>query len=236
MKNLTLLTALAAVFLTPNVSAATLRPSDVLYLNDFYITLPTNKISNPDIYGSKSGQTLVGYENKPYFYAEGDSVVFRAPVDGAHTKNSKYTRSELREMQDGKLAKWSTTKGTHTMEVEEAIMETAKGEKPELVSAQLHGAKDDIVLIHYSDKTKQLVAKYDDTKKFVIDPAYKIGTKFTIKMVASNGKVQVFYNGQLKGAVLAKDSGSYWKAGTYSQAKGSGWSEVRIYKLKVTHS
>lgn len=215
--------------------AASIKPSDVLDLKNWYITLPTHEKATPD-----TVRGLIGYENQPYFYAEGNAVVFRTPVDGAHTKNSKYPRTELREMTDGKLASWSTTSGVHTMEVTESI-NAIPVKKPEIVSAQLHDKSDDVALIHLSGN--KLRVKYADGKKFAdLDTDYKLGTVFTVKMEASNGQLKVWYNGQLKATIAAKSTGCYYKAGDYLQSnpsKGDSpklMGEVRIYKLKVTHS
>jgi Alginate lyase len=59
----------------------------------------------------------------------GDRVVFTAPVDGTTTKNSRYARSELREMNGAQEAAWSTTSGVHTLVVTQAVtrLPEAKG-------------------------------------------------------------------------------------------------------------
>jgi poly(beta-D-mannuronate) lyase len=78
----------------------TKKPSENFDLLDWYITLPTdlNKDLKADIIYEKplSG----GFELKPLFYTGADGgMVFACPNVGAKTsKNTKYARTELREM------------------------------------------------------------------------------------------------------------------------------------------
>ncbi|MER8161108.1 polysaccharide lyase family 7 protein [Streptomyces sp. NPDC094472] len=67
---------------------------------------------------------LSTYDKAPWFTTTSgcDAVLMRAAVNGATTSNTGYPRSELREMTaDGSATtSWSSTKGTHTVVVDEA--------------------------------------------------------------------------------------------------------------------
>lgn len=71
-------------------------------LKDWYLNTPEDSGFGRSKRISES-QLLQGYENKDYFYTgEDGGMVFRATVSGSKTsKNTKYTRTELREMLRG---------------------------------------------------------------------------------------------------------------------------------------
>ena len=103
------------------------RPGDVLDLRNWYLTSPTGVAGDPDTVHQPDLTTY----SSPYFALNdaGDGVVFSAPVDGTTTKNSRYARSELREMNGAEEAAWSTTSGVHTLVVTQAVtrLPEAKG-------------------------------------------------------------------------------------------------------------
>src|SRR3972149_7290470 len=73
---------------------------------------------------------LATYSSDPYFLVtssgNGNGVQFRAPVNGVTTSGSSYPRSELREMNGTANASWSTTSGTHTMYIDQAVTAVPK--------------------------------------------------------------------------------------------------------------
>jgi Alginate lyase len=87
------------------------------------------------------------------------------------------------------------------------------------------------------------MVQYNDGKsEAVIDPAYKLGTPYNVRIIAANSRVDVFYNGQKKAELPLSGSGWYWKVGAYVQSNsshGDGASaegEVTVYSLKCVHS
>ena len=212
-------------------------PSDVLDLADWYLTLPTGKQGNPDTVE----QPDLGKLANEFFKVNdtGDGVVFSAPRDGVTTKNSHFPRSELREMNGTEKAAWSNTSGTHTLDVCEAITQVPSA-KPEVVGAQIHDDKDDVLQIRLEGQ--KLTVQYDDGKsEQVLDPNYTLGTPYNVQIVAADSKVDVLYNGQKKAELPLKGSGWYFKAGAYVQSntsKGDGANSggaVTLYALKVSH-
>jgi len=79
---------------------ANARPADNFDLTDWSISLPVD--TNKDDIADNVPESYLakGLSIKPYFYTADDGgMVFYAPIQGPKTsKNTKYTRSELREM------------------------------------------------------------------------------------------------------------------------------------------
>jgi hypothetical protein len=218
--------------------AALKSPGELIDTNEWYLTLPTGEEGSPD---TVEGSRLATYHSK-FFDLTGkrDGIVFHAGADGVTTKNSHYPRSELREMNGTEKASWSNTSGTHVLEVREAFTKLPDA-KPEVVGVQIHDAEDDVMQIRLEGKT--LMVQYNDGgSEAVLDPDYKLGTPFDTKIVAADGKVDVFYNGQKKAELPLSGSGWYWKVGAYvqsnsSKGEGSGSAgEVTVYKADISHS
>ncbi len=85
----------------PNTEAKKLKPADVLDLSGWKISLPIDTSGKGKATEVDENTIAAGYELPKFFYANeaGDGVVFSSPIKGALTsKNTTYTRSELREM------------------------------------------------------------------------------------------------------------------------------------------
>ena len=213
-------------------------PSDLVDLNDWYLTLPTGADGDPD---TVQPPELAGYSST-YFRlnSDRDGVVFTAPVAGVTTKNSHYPRSELREMKGAQEAAWSNQSGTHTLRATEAVTELPDA-KPELVTAQIHGGDDDIMQIRL-EGTHLMVQYGDGTKQVSLDPDYRLGTPYELEIVAATGGVRVSYNGEQKADLPLSGNTWYFKAGAYVQSNPSkgdadtAAGQVVIYSLEVTHT
>jgi Alginate lyase len=98
-------------------------PSSLIKLSNWYLTLPIGSPGSPTLIND-----LSKYLNRDHFYVNetAKAVVFVAPVGGVTTKNSKYPRSELREMMNGQKADWSMTQGFHSMTAVESIHKVPK--------------------------------------------------------------------------------------------------------------
>ncbi|MDQ2706682.1 MAG: polysaccharide lyase family 7 protein [Actinomycetota bacterium] len=221
------------------------QPNQILDLSFWELTLPTGSG------GSRSGSPLEilplnlgGLLNVPWFRSTPDcaAVAFRAPVTGTTTKGSHYPRSELRELAaGGERASWSSTSGTHWMEVTEAFTALPSG-KPELVGAQIHGSSDDITVFRLEGSNLYVTDGNNPHYKLVTSQ-YRLGTPFTATFLVSQGVVHAFYNGQLQATIHKSFSGAYFKAGAYTQANCSNspcnqdnYGETMIYDLRVSHT
>jgi len=204
--------------------------------------LPTGSQGDPDnLYATKAEVDTNGM--KVFRLNAGkNGVVFTAPIDGFHSANSQYARSELREMKDTNWTKgaWSNKTGTHTMELTQSI-DKIPVVKPHLCAAQIHDGADDVLQIRL-EGTKLMAAHTDGNVKLSLDDNYKLGTKYSVKIVAANSKIVVTYNGSKTVELPLSGTGWYFKTGAYVQSniekgdKAGTVGEVTIYSVKVTHS
>jgi hypothetical protein len=213
-------------------------PADLIDLDNWYLTLPTGKKGDPDDVYPPALESFV--DDWFRLNHARDGIVFRANAGGATTKNSKYPRSELREMLGGKLASWSNESGVHTMSLRQAVTRLPAA-KPHVVAAQIHGGDDDVVLVRLEGE--RLIAEYDDgDSEIVIDPAYELGTPYDLRIVAADRRIEIFYNNRLAAEIPRSGKGWYFKAGCYVQSNPErgdtpdAVAEVVLYSLKVDHS
>jgi hypothetical protein len=126
------------------------------------------------------------------------------------------------------------------MELDQAITRTPST-KPDVIAGQIHGGADDVMQVHLSGS--RLTVKYADGKEeFVLDDSYRLGERFRVKIVSSDGVVKVWHNDRLKGELPISGDGSYFKAGAYvnsNTSKGADSSDVGqvvIYGLRINHT
>lgn len=225
-------------------------PAQVLNLTNWKLTLPIAK-PNASTAMEVLQPQLASYSISPYFMVNtaGNAVIFQANVGGATTSGSNYPRSELREMTNGgtQPASWSTTLGTHTLVAKEAVNHLPIV-KPQVVTAQVHGASSDIIEIiadglrKNADGTFGICVRYNGSEQDAcLDNNYIMGTVYNIQIVASGGHITIWYNGVQKFDFTNNSSGDYFKAGSYTQSNTSkgdapdAYGEVDIYDLQVTH-
>jgi hypothetical protein len=225
-------------------------PSEVLNLQNWYLTtpLPTGTdmkdplcIKNPN---------LQSYTHPAHFHTNetNDAVVFSSYSGGATTTNTYNPRCELRETKGDGLAKWSTTTGVHTMILSGCTV-ALPPTRPSTVIGQIHRGSDDLIEIRCwipKGKTTPVIDVFHDSTIYVVlDSEYTLGDKYTIKVVASNGKIRIFYNDAQtpNKTITASYSTCFFKAGSYIQCNptkhGASPDEVTeswLYSLNVTHS
>jgi len=222
-------------------------PSDLLGLLYFELTLP---IANPATgYAMIVKQPdLAKFSSNDYFFTlpNSNGVVFRAPVGGATTSGSQYPRTELREMANAgsQEASWSTNSGTHVMKLRESVDHLPVA-KPQLVFAQIHGAKDDLIELEISNESgkNRLYVDHNGIRYGSdLDSNYVLGVQFEVEISANNGYVDVAYNGVQHVHQALSDDGDYFKAGCYTQSNPSkgdlpnAYGQVTIYRVQVTHT
>jgi poly(beta-D-mannuronate) lyase len=213
-------------------------PGAAIDLTNWKLTLP--------VAGSGGGaleirQPQLATFSSEHFATTGQGVLFTAPVEGATTSGSQYPRCELREMANGgsSNASWSSTSGTHVMEITQAITRTPSA-KPHVVAGQIHDASDDVVMIRLEGH--DLFVEGDGERLADLDGNYQLGTAFTVRIEASGGAIRVAYNGSEKLNLPFSGGGLYFKAGVYTQSnldKGDApgaAGQVLISALRVTHS
>jgi hypothetical protein len=218
------------------------HPADILNLTNWKETLPTGTQGSPTEIDQPQ---LATYSIAPWFTPDSgcDGVQFRAAVNGVTTSGSGYPRSELREMTDSGSteASWSTTSGTNTMTIDEAVTHLPS-EKPQVVVGQIHDADDDVAVWRL-EGTKLYVTNGDNSHYQLVTDDYQLGTRFTAEFVTSGGKIKAYYNGTLVATLSVKSSGDYFKAGIYTQANcgnsapctADNYGEAVIYGLTISH-
>ncbi len=215
-------------------------PADVLDLENWYLTLPTGAAGDPDTVHQPE---LATYSGPDFRLTEAkDGVVLTANAGGATTENSDYPRSELREMSGTEKASWSNANGTHTLSVRQAVTALPPA-KPEVTTAQIHDATSDVLAVRL--ESTNLIARYEDNGRkndITLEPAYQLGTPYDLRIVAANGRIEVYYNGTKKADIPKSGSEWYFKSGSYLQSnptKGDApdaSGAVVLFSLLVTHS
>ena len=85
------------------------------------------------------------------------------------------------------------------------------------MSAQIHNDDDDVILIKYRDGRLFADADRGDFDE-TLDDNYRLGTRFKLRIQATQGEVRVTYN-DTKTVVYEKSSDTmYFKAGAYNQS------------------
>jgi hypothetical protein len=237
----------AVLFAAPPSGNLTV-PADLLDLTNWKVTLPICAD------GSQSCSTplevtqpkLKTYSVSPWFQlnAAKTAILFRANHGGVTTSGSSNPRSELREMTSNGSANasWSSTSGTHTMWIKEAITHLTTV-KPQTVVGQIHDANDDITVFRL-EGSNLYITDANTTHAYLITSTYTLGTIFTVKMSVTGGVISYYYNEKLLPFTEKKSfSGAYFKIGNYTQSNPStapsespsAYAETAVYDFKVTH-
>ena len=175
----------------------------------------------------------------PHFINKPECITFKAECGGKTTKNSKYPRSELRELDQGKLAAWSINRGTHIMTWTCSVTNLPI-KKPQVVVGQIHDGEDDVVEIRHTKDYVEVIHDSNNYGKLIT--GYKLGDIYTVIMTASKGQITIF-SGKTTIAVKtkSKEKDCYFKLGCYTQSNVSkgdaedAYGEVKVYKIKVEH-
>ncbi len=140
---------------------------------------------------------------------------------------------------DGSAASWSPASGSHVMDLTQRITHLPLV-KPQLICAQIHNEADYLILVELD--ANRLYVRYKDAVVGVLDSNYQLGTYFDIKIRASDGYVDVFYNGVHKVRQPLSAVGCYFKAGCYVQSNTStgdlptAFGQVEISRLEISHT
>ena len=172
----------------------------------------------------------------------GAAVALRAPVDGSRTStNTKYPRSELREVAGSDLAAWDAAKGGHQLLVTLAFAHLPLG-RPHVVGAQIHNGVDDVTALRL-EGTNLWVTDGDNPHYALLTAGYVLGTRLNLRYIVRAGIVDVWLNGVSRAKVPVTSGTLFFKTGAYVQANcdnstpcdATNYGEVRISSLKVVH-
>ena len=225
-------------------------------LSTWYLTLPVDRD------GETSGdaatiKNLETYQSDWFSHADEGALTFTVNVDGATTKNTKYARSELREMDGEDLAWWNLSEGgtmTGTLAVTE-IHTKDNGGPGRVIVAQIHGKSQELVRLYWDNGSlyfKNDQAGPDDRElKFELLNAsgekaelglgevfsYEINARGDVLDVAVHVDGETFSSTSKISSVWQSDK-FYFKAGAYlgeNESKADGSTTVSYFGLDISH-
>ena len=228
----------ATLYITRDETRA---PSNVLDLSNWKLTLPID--SQQDGEPDEIKQPQLGTYSSAYFRLNpaGDGVTFRAVAGGIATEGAEFARSELREMANNgtERAAWDSESSTHSMTIRQSIDHLPPA-RPSIVAGQIHGGDEYLMLVRLDGQ--RLYVKADDKNQGDLDTSYQLGEVFTLTLEASNGRIRVYYNNELKVELERTCRECYFKAGAYLQTNvewgepPNTFGEVTIHDLQVQHN
>lgn len=140
-------------------------------LNTWELNLPVS--SDSSILIIPNTQLVAGYTSKYFFTDKNDgAMTFWCPANGAHTPNSHYPRSELREV--AVKGDWRLYTGNHTLSATCAVtnLPTTKG----IYIGQIHGDKNSL-----NPQMVKLLWGIDNVISVQVQSDSKPGTEATYK-------------------------------------------------------
>lgn len=158
--------------------------------------------------GKGTGISFDNYSSEYFYYDDSDSAfVFNTPVSAPKTVNTKYARSELREMMgDDKTVNWDWN-GRHCLDVEEAVTKIPANGR--VMVCQVHGIYPNgdngpvpLKVIYEGNKKRLAITykahpqSYEDQKIYYFDEV-ELNQKFTIsiQIIDGTGYVSISSNG-----------------------------------------
>lgn len=231
--------------------------SDNFNLRNWKITLPVDK--NGSFRGEALELTDLNNFESSYFYDAPDgAMVFSAYADGATTSGSEFSRSELREMNNGRPASWTASQGgtmTATLKVDQ-VPHLSNGQLGRVIVGQIHGKNEELVRLywdkgsmyfmndHAGPKNKEL--RFSLTDASGNSPSINLGEKFSYKIDAHGNtlKLEIHADGKIYTSTSSintiwQGDKFYFKAGIYlgvNEDSGNGVGKVSFYGLDYGHS
>jgi hypothetical protein len=234
---------ISATFTTSGGLNPNQPPGQNFNLSNWELDLPTG--SNGSINIIKQPQ-LATYTD-PYFYTDKNdgAMTFFCPENGAHTTNSSFPRSELRELAPG--GDWPLT-GTNiqtaTLKVEDTIAKVAVGQIHIGNGGTPASTKPLLELFYYPTGDVKLLLETSPagggSETLITNVPIGQTFSYTIKTVGSSA-LTIVVNGVTQNFTIPSSYSAerfYFKAGDYLQTTGSSGTigaHVAFYALNVTH-
>jgi hypothetical protein len=241
--------ALSALGVT-NASAAaldpTLPPGGNFDLSVWSLQLPTGSPGSPDTISP--GRLEGGYSNSSFFWTDANdgSMTFWAPEKGVTTPNSKYARSELREMNpNGSAANW-TLAGNHTLSAQLRIVSVTKNVAVGQVKLGTGGPSTKPLAELYYRPNGDIFLGTQNSPDASGQTLHKVGnvalgTKWTYVVNVNGSKINLTVNGTRTTYTIPSAFNpyrQYFKAGSYNQSSSestTNGAKVKFYSLTVKH-
>jgi hypothetical protein len=230
-------------------------PGSNFDLSHWYIQLPTSNGILTGLSGSvdsiSTTQLVAGATNAYFFTGPDGAMVFWAPVTGAHTANSSFPRSELRELisPPAGASNWFAY-GTHILDAQCKILQLPSTNK--VIFGQIHGysgAALPTVKLQYNNGTLEGSIKTNavDTtmeKKFTFGTV-GLSNTITYQIKVVNGLVSIAMNNVTNSLNIFtadpqwQNETMYYKAGNYCQDNAGPSNEgarVAFYAVTLFHA
>lgn len=183
---------------------------------------------NLSIPKGKGGPTLIESKdidsyNDEFVKHTDVGIELTTPANGVTTPNSHYPRTEFRELDSGKLAKWDAKKTTRNYKYSFSVNHLPKN-KPEIVIGQLHDPNDDVFEIKVSGE--KLLVFHNSTIYSTVYSDYKLDQTVDVDCKIGGGNALLNFKrhvGETKFDMthvtfkLVKTKDVYFKVGCYLQ-------------------
>lgn len=195
----------------------------MINLNNWAVTLPTSITVYPIKYNE-------------FVKTDGVSLSLLTPCTGEPTENSSYPRCELREVINGKKARWSSNVGKHLFEAILSVDQQTKV-KPIVSVFQIHDGKKDLLQVLVDEN--EIKYNYNGIKFKVLN--YTVGERFRIKCKVKRNMISLKLNFEDDIKLVVDSDSLFFKTGNYLQSNfdiendKDQKSLVSIWDLKVDH-
>ncbi|MBB2940401.1 hypothetical protein FB565_000105 [Actinoplanes lutulentus] len=235
-----------------NASAAALDPSlppgGNFDLAVWSLQLPVGSPGSPETISPARLKGASGYTNPTFFWTDKNdgSMTFWAPEKGVTTPNSKYARSELREMnRDGSAANW-TLAGNHTLSAQLRIVSVTKNVAVGQVKLGTGGSSTKPLAELYYRPNGDIFFGTQNSPDASGQTLHKVGNvalgvKWTYVINVVGNQLGLTLNGQKTSYTIPSAFNpyrQYFKAGSYNQSSSestSNGAKVKFYSLTVKH-
>jgi hypothetical protein len=250
MKTPLIALVLSAVVVTaaPAALDPTLPPGGNFNLSIWSLQLPIGSPGRPDTIPPSRLKGPAGYSNPAYFWTDKNdgSMTFWAPEKGVTTPNSKYARSELREMNaDGSAADWPLA-GNHTLSAELRIPSVTKNVAVGQVHLGSGGPSTKPLLELYYRPNGDILLGTENSPDGgqTLHPVGNVplGQRWTYVINVSGNRINLTVNGSRSSYAIPSSFNpykQYFKAGSYNQSSSestTNGAKVKFYSLTVSHS
>jgi hypothetical protein len=226
--------AIAAAFAAADVSAA---PGANFNLGSYNLQLPV--LSNGSVKQVSGSQLEGGYSDAYFYSGSSGQMVFWAPVTGGTTPNSKYPRSELRQVSP---SDWSLS-GTHTLTATCKVTKVPSNGR--VIIGQIHGnaSGSEVCKLLWNSGAVEFRYKTDARVEQGFNLGnYNVGTTLNYTIRCSNKAITVTVNGRSATRTYSNSMWQsdryYFKAGSYVQDNTGTSSEgarVEFTALSTSH-
>ncbi|MEU4426484.1 polysaccharide lyase family 7 protein [Actinoplanes sp. NPDC024001] len=237
---------------TSQASAAALDPSlppgGNFDLSIWALQLPTGSPGKPDTIPPSRLKGASGYSNSSFFWTDKNdgSMTFWAPEKGVTTPNSKYARSELREMNpNGSGADWALA-GNHTLSAQLRVVSVTKNVAVGQVKLGSGGTSTKPLAELYYRPNGDIFFGTQNSPDASGQTLHRVGNvalgvKWTYVINVSGNRLRLTLNGTPTSYTIPAAFSpyrQYFKAGSYNQSSSestSNGAKVKFYSLTVRH-